>query len=1071
MPGKIRIVGPDELPPVRLFNTGRRASVADLFEEQAALHGADATRAGLGDQCFLGEDFIGNPDLEMERALTAEEESRLRKMGRSALEEDAEVAAGRVVMSITQMVENYIYIDTQPFRFRATFENPTTGAAEIHDREYLKPLYDLCIQHPKGCRNQIWHTGRQVEKCVQVDQKILMADGSWRSAGEVTAGDKVVAFDEATFQTRVQRVIWVSDRLRKPIIRIKTRLGHDLLLGAEHPVFCDGKWVRAQDLQPGSRVAAVRDTHAPEGGIPVPPQIESTAIILGWMLSEGSFTETKANSFTNFDRDALDDFMAHFPVASGTSQALHLVDTVKTQINLRIEGQLWLLQYMPRCSSFDKVVPPWVFRQTRRVQAMFLSRLWGGDGHMSTQTESKYEISYCSVSRELCRGVQALLWGFGIPTSLRSFTPTLYQGTDKRAWTVRVETQDGVNRFLEQISVFKKGMDLRPIAAKSNNNRDTLPQSAVQADLDKAYSRVLALPSGEGRKRQSLHHLGLRRKLKYPPTYGKLAEYKEGLESLDCDTEGLDRWFSRDIQWDQVEQVERLDEDACVDFTVDQDHSFIVEGLVTHNSTTQSAKAISLGVMFPAYKSLYIAPRFDQVSVFSNQRFKPMAEDSPAMKDGVIRPSKHLWQVGQKEFLNRSFFNFRSCYATADGSRGISAHHLMIDELQDIISDNIPVLEECQSHYGWETGLRFRSYAGTPKTNNNPLSRRYRKSAQFEWMTPCKHCNHWNFPDEKIIGLTCYICTRCGKDIHPQRDGQWIAMNPSALDDCWGFRLPQMVVPFKTHADIKEKMDDPNISQLKFFNECLGLPYDEGEIVLTERHIQQACEGEPRMLTPGRMLSMASLGTPLFAGLDHGTGEGDNPSFTVLAIGSFDQNYVFHIHYLKKFIGKEVALAPQPGLINEICVDAGVRWMMADWGFGAHQNARLVDEYGWDWLEGIRVLLQCQYVKQRLKAKFDGQGFKYLVDRNQSMQDCIDAIRHGKIKFPRWEDTKPFAQDFTTIYVEYNDTYGTYKYDHVDPDDAFHAVNYAYMAGLQFFGRLIPAANDLGGVDPEDMGY
>ena len=512
--------------------------------------------------------------------------------------------------------------------------------------------------------------------------------------------------------------------------------------------------------------------------------------------------------------------------------------------------------------------------------------------------------------------------------------------------------------------------------------------------------------------------------------------------------------------------------DLCKQYPIGCRNQVWHTGRQVEKSTTQSAKSIVLGVMFPAYKTLYIAPRFDQVSVFSNQRFKPMAEDSPEMRNGIIRPSKHLWQVGAKEFLNRSFFNFRSCYATADGSRGISAHHLMIDELQDIISDNIPVLEECQSHYGWETGLRFRSYAGTPKTTNNPLSRRYRTSAQFEWLTKCQHCHHWNFPDEKIIGLNFYICTRCGKEIHPQTHGKWVPMNQAALDKCWGFRLPQIVVPFKTHADIKEKMDDPNISQLKFFNECLGLPYDEGEIVLTDRDIQRACEGEPPMMTPRQIAMRSRVGTPIFAGLDHGTGEGDNPSFTVLVIGSFDSNFVFHIHYLKKFTGKDVALAPQPGIVNSICDEAGVRWLMADWGFGAHQNARMVDEYGWDWVEGQRVMLQCQYVKQRQKATFDSKGFKYLVDRNQSMMDVIDAIRATKIRFPRWEDMKPFAQDFTTIYVEYNETFGTMKYDHVDPDDAFHATNLAYMAALQYYGRLVHTeTTNLDGIDPEDMGY
>lgn len=496
--------------------------------------------------------------------------------------------------------------------------------------------------------------------------------------------------------------------------------------------------------------------------------------------------------------------------------------------------------------------------------------------------------------------------------------------------------------------------------------------------------------------------------------------------------------------------------DMCEQYPQGSRNQIWHTGRQVEKSTTQSGKSICLGAFYPAYKTLYVAPRFEQVSVFSNQRFKPMAEDSPVMMDNFLRPSQHLWQVGAKEFLNRSFFNFRSCYMTADSSRGISAHHLMIDELQDILSDNIPVLEECQSHYGWETGLRFRSYAGTPKTNNNPLSRRYQQSAQFEWLTECKHCGHWNFPDEGIIGLSHYICHKCGKEIHPQMHGKWEPMRRDRLDYCWGFRLPQMVVPFKTHKDIREKYDDPNISQLKFYNEVLGMPYDEGELVLTEQDMMRACTESTPMQEPPVIKEMyAHRGVPIFAGVDHGTGEGDNPSFTVLSIGNFTGNGKFQVRYIFKFKGKEASLSAQPGRITEICAKAGVLWLGSDWGFGAHQNARLVDDYGWSWVDGERVVLPMMYVKQRQKATFDGKAFKYKIDRNQSMMDCVDAIRRGKIEFAfRYEDLKPFVDDFTTIYIEYNETHGTTKYDHVVPDDTFHSVNYAWMAGLHYYGRL-----------------
>lgn len=500
-------------------------------------------------------------------------------------------------------------------------------------------------------------------------------------------------------------------------------------------------------------------------------------------------------------------------------------------------------------------------------------------------------------------------------------------------------------------------------------------------------------------------------------------------------------------------------------------------GRQVEKSSSQSAKSIVLGRMFPAYKSLYVAPRFDQVTIFSNQRFKPMAEDSKALvADGTIKPrsNKHIWQVGQKEFMNRSFFNFRSCYMTADGCRGISAHHLMIDEIQDIVSDNIPVLEECQSHYGWETGLRFRTYAGTPKTNNNALTSRYRESSQFEWLIKCSHCSFWNFPDAQIIGKTCYICTKCGKGIDPHREGRWVPLNPAKLDECWGFRIPQMIVPFKKHDDIYSKMIDPNISPLRFHNEVLGLPYDEGEIVLTEQDIRKACNESRTMWTPGEIYEYSRVtGTVIFGGVDYGTGEGDHPSFTVLTIGCFDMDGTFKVMYMKKFFGKDAGLSGQPALINTICRDAKVRYLMADWGFGAQNNARLCDEYGWDWVAGEHVLMQAMYVKQRQKAKFDHVSFKYLLDRNANMASFIDVIRKTKVKFDfNFLTMKQFCEDFTTIYIEYNELYGTTKYDHVKPDDSFHAANYCYMAGLQFFGRLVdPNVPNIDEVDPESLGY
>ena len=977
--------------------------------------------------------------------------------------------------TIPDFVEKYITVDRQPFRFRAEVRNPRTGAVAVHDRTYLKLMYDLTDKYPQGCRNQIWHTGRQVEKSSVVSALVLLANGSWKRAGDVQIGDQLVAVNERTFETAIRPVTWVSRIYRKPVVRVRTRQGHDVLLGHEHPLLRSDGWTPAECMAVGDRVAVLRAVPAPDEQVATQAEL-ALAVVLGWMVSEGD-TVQRSWRFSNFDTEVRDDFERAIRLLEPAAVLRPIFDARRTAqarcVGLRLNQRArdYLRSYLPYAArSGDQRVPAWIYAQGRETRARFLNRLWGGDGHVSVQTPTKYEISYCSISRRLCRDLQAILWGFGIPTSIRSFVPTLYKGTGKVAWQIRIETQDGVNTFLREIGAFKKTDGVPPIMAASNNNRDTVPRDAAQAVIDRVY--------GARRSRYAASTLagaGLRRRLKFAPTREKFADYLRALSAED-DADAT-RWLSTDVFWDEVEAVERLPAEECVDFTVDVDHNFVVEGFVTHNSTTQAAKAIVLAAIHPAFKTLYIAPRFDQVSVFSNQRFRPMAEDSEAMlAEGLIKPrsAKHLWQVGQKEFTNRSFFNFRSCYITADASRGISAHHLMIDEIQDIVSDNIPVLEECQSHYGWETGLRFRSYAGTPKTNHNALTRRYRESAQFEWFTRCHACSHWNYPDIKIIGKTSYICTRCGKPIDPHRDGQWIYLNAAKLDRCWGFRIPQMIVPFKTHADIFQKMTDPNISPLRFHNEVLGLAYDDGELVLTEADLGRACRPAGAMSEPEALAMWSTAtGTPLFAGLDHGTGEGEHPSYTVLVIGYFDQDQVFQVAWMKRFVGQEVALAGQPALIDDLCRRAKVRYLMADWGFGAHQNARLVAEYGWSWEDGDRVLLQAMYVRQRVRARFDPVSYRYLLDRNESMASVIDAIRTRKLRFAfGLPALAPFVSDFTTIFLEYNETYGTVKYDHSDPDDAFHATSYAYFAGQQYFNRLVPPSlPSVEDVDPEDFGY
>ena len=68
------------------------------------------------------------------------------------------------------------------------------------------------------------------------------------------------------------------------------------------------------------------------------------------------------------------------------------------------------------------------------------------------------------------------------------------------------------------------------------------------------------------------------------------------------------------------------------------------------------------------------------------------------------------------------------------------------------------------------------------------------------------------------------------------------------------------------------------------------------------------------------------------------------------------------------------------------------------------------------------------------------------------MDDLFTAIRKRKIVFPRWEDTKPFAEDFLNVQMEYDEDRNTVKYINIGPDDTVHATLFAMLSLQMYMG-------------------
>lgn len=377
-------------------------------------------------------------------------------------------------------------------------------------------------------------------------------------------------------------------------------------------------------------------------------------------------------------------------------------------------------------------------------------------------------------------------------------------------------------------------------------------------------------------------------------------------------------------------------------------------------------------------------------------------------------------------------------------TRGIPAWRLLLDEIQDILFDNIPIIEQCTSHAP-EMWKRF-IYAGTPKSLDNGIEYyRSQHSTQGEWVVPCdahggETGRYWNILGEKNIGKKGLICESCGKPLNPVHpDAQWANQVEKAAFE--SYRIPQLMVPWKDWSEIL--LDYARYPRDKFYNEVLGISYDSGTRPLTKLQLMSSSNSSVRM-HPKELRKYRDLahGQPVFAGIDWGTGEN---SFTVLSLGTYI-NGKFRVFYIHRFEGELTDLELQMEKITEILVYFSVDLIGTDYGGGFDRNDKLVRRFGPQRVQKFQYM-----ARARKKVEYDAGLQRWKVFRTAVMSDMFNAIKRAQFEFPRWEEfAEPFAQDMLNIFSEYNNSLRMTQYTHHPdrPDDTFHSLVYLFLASM-----------------------
>jgi len=477
-------------------------------------------------------------------------------------------------------------------------------------------------------------------------------------------------------------------------------------------------------------------------------------------------------------------------------------------------------------------------------------------------------------------------------------------------------------------------------------------------------------------------------------------------------------------------------------------------GRQVEKSTTLGNKAFAFSCLIPHFKIIYVSPSSTQTKEFSKTRLKETMETCPSIRTWF--PSRLTDNVYEKMAINRSKITLRYAFLNADRVRGLPADMIEIDEFQDILLENIPVIEESASH----SPFKYFSYSGTPKSLDNPMQYYWDTySTRNEWAVPCeKHGTpknpgswHWNILGEEHMGLHHIICDKCGSQIfanHPL--AQWVPTGqPDPKYDTFeGFRIPQLMVPWIDWSNILTK--HKSYPRAQFYNEVLGMSFDSGQRPLTRGDILANCD-EKMELSPEYIATLMKgplLSSPVYAGIDWG--QDSTNSYTILALGAYIDGF-FRIFFIHRFTGPESEPRPQIDKIKKYIHSFRVRRTGADHGGGHHPNDELLRNFG------SRRIFRYQYSAPRVYLKWDQYLGRYMVNKHEVLGCIFNAIKRADVfKFPRWKDfQQPFASDMLSIFSEYNERSRTieYKKSPNSTDDSMHAITLCFLASMIDFPR------------------
>lgn len=377
-----------------------------------------------------------------------------------------------------------------------------------------------------------------------------------------------------------------------PVKRLVTHDGYELSGSHNHPVLCLVKvlgvpmfqWLRLDEITPGTVACLARNAGATQ--MATGDDFHLGVLAGAWVTA--GFASDRRAGFNNTDKEFFGQVLkAYDEIVGGrrhvnsrkirdSHQTIHELDVHRLN-----EVKLSPLGELVGKRAFEKKVPGFIWAGSLGVKRAFLMAAFEGNGSFVNDKRDSPRVQFHSHSRSLARGVQDLLFEFGVYSHLSHFETGEYR--------LVVSARHNVRAFADRVG-FLSAKDKQLLASLDALPHDSRALSGDYVPYVTNYVRD-ALPSGRGSGRTWFTKHNIDRIERWQSGRDRIIGKFNDEEVLRTILPVMDSGYRFDTVVGVTDEAPAMVYSLRVD---SEDHSFLAGGFVNHNTECRMAAPATL---------------------------------------------------------------------------------------------------------------------------------------------------------------------------------------------------------------------------------------------------------------------------------------------------------------------------------------------------------------------------------------------------------------------------------------------------------------------------------------------